>query len=127
MSNGIESITTTALGLALDAASLRQRVIAGNIAHASTVGYTPLRLEFVEQMDEAQRLTASGLPLDSYALAAFQTRLSPALDASGQPAKVQLDEEVAAMSQNSVQYQALVKGLNRHLSILATAASDGKR
>lgn len=127
MTNGIESITTAALGLALDAASQRQRVIAGNIANAGTVGYTPLRLGFVEQMEDARRLTASGQTLDSYSLAAFQTRLSPVLDANGQPAKVQLDEEVAAMSQNSVQYQALVKGLNRHLSILGTAASDGKR
>ncbi|MCO4855936.1 flagellar basal body protein [Herbaspirillum sp. WGmk3] len=127
MSNAIESITTTALGLALDAASQRQQVIATNIANAGTVGYTPVRLGFADQMQDLQRRLDAGLPLDSYSLAAFQTRMTPVLDANNQPAKVQLDEEVVMMSQNSVQYQALVRGLSRHLSILGMAASDGKR
>lgn len=127
MLDGIESITTAALGLALDVASQRQQVIAANIANANTVGYVPQRLSFSEQIEDVQRSLKAGQPLDAYALAAFQARLTPVLDAGGQPGKVQLDEEVAALSQNSVQYQALIKGLNRHFSILGMAASDGKR
>lgn len=127
MNKPVESITTAALGLALDAASRRQQAHASNIANAGAAGYTPVRLDFMTQMDEARRRLASGQPLDAYALAAFQTRLMPVLDANGQPAKVQLDEEVAGMSQNAVQYQALAKGLSRHLAILGMAASDGKR
>jgi flagellar basal-body rod protein FlgB len=127
MLDGIESITTAALGLALDAASQRQQVIAANIANANTVGYVPQRLSFEDQLDDVRRGLQSGKKLDAYALAAMQPHLTPVVDGSGQAEKVQLDQEVAALSQNSVQYQALIKGLNRHMSILNIAVTDGKR
>ncbi len=127
MLDGIESITTAALGLALDAASQRQQVIAANIANANMVGYVPQRLSFEDQLDDVRRGLQAGKSLDAYALAAMQPHLTPVVDGSGQAEKVQLDEEVAALSQNSVQYQALIKGLNRHMSILNIAVTDGKR
>ena len=127
MLDGIESITTAALGLALDVASQRQQLIATNIANANTVGYMPQRLSFEGQLDDVRRGLQSGKMMDSYALAAMQSRLIPVVDANGQAEKIKLDEEVAALSQNSVQYQALIKGLNRHMSILNIAVSDGKR
>lgn len=127
MLDGIEAITTAALGKALDVASQRQQVIAANIANANTVGYVPQRLSFEDQMDDVRRGLQAGKSLDAYALAAMQPHLTPVIDASGQVAKVQLDEEVAALSQNSVQYQALIKGLNRHMSILGIAVTEGKR
>ena len=40
---------------------------------------------------------------------------------------VRLDSEVAAMAQNGAHYQTLLKALNRHLSVLASAVSEGKR
>lgn len=123
----IESITTAALGLALDAASQRQQMHATNIANVGTPGFTPMQATFADQMKDVRRQLDAGQPLDAYALAAFQNRLTPMLDANGQPAKVQLDEEVAGMSLNALQYQALAKGLGRHLALLEMAASDGKR
>jgi len=127
MLDGIESITTAALGLALDVASQRQQVIAANIANANTVGYVPQRLSFEDQLDDVRRGLQAGKSLDAYALATMQPHLTSVVDANGQAEKVQLDEEVAALSQNSVQYQALIKGLNRHMSILNIAVTDGKR
>lgn len=126
MSEGLEAITTAALGLALDAASLRQQAIAANIANHTTEGYVPQKLNFEAQMADARRLLEGNGRLDSFALAGVHPRLEPMLDAQGQPVKVQLDEQVADMAQNAVRYQVLARGLNRHFAILFSAMSDGK-
>lgn len=125
MTQGIEAITTAALGLALDAASLRQQAIAANIANHATEGYVPQKLDFEAQLAGARR--SLGGVLDEFALSNVKLQLQPALDANGAPAKVQLDAEVADMARNSVQFQALARGLNRHFAILAMAASEGKK
>jgi flagellar basal-body rod protein FlgB len=126
MIDGLESITAAALGLALDAASLRQQAIAANIANYATDGYIPQKLDFQSQMQEARRTLDADGRVDAFALAGVQLRLEPMLDAQGQPAKVHLDEQIADMAQNSVQYQVLARALNRHFAILSSAVSDGK-
>jgi flagellar basal-body rod protein FlgB len=125
MTQGIEAITTAALSLALDAASLRHQAIAANIANHATEGYVPLKLDFESQLANARRGVGGGL--DELALANVKLQLQPALDENGVPARVQLDTEVADMARNAVQFQALARGLNRHLGILAMAASEGKK
>jgi flagellar basal-body rod protein FlgB len=40
---------------------------------------------------------------------------------------VGLDTQMAALAENSLQYQALLKGLSRQFSILSSAVSDGKK
>jgi flagellar basal-body rod protein FlgB len=124
MAQPIEAITTAALGLALDAASLRHQAIAANIANHATEGYVPLRLDFEEQLAAARRGPGG---LDEFALSSVRLELQPALDAQGLPARVQLDTEMADMSRNTVQFQALARGLNRHFAILAMAAGDGRK
>lgn len=127
MREGLEAITTAALGLALDAASLRQQAIAANIANHGTEGYVAQKLDFASQMEEARRLLDTKGSMDAFTLASVRLQLEPVLDSRGQPAKVQLDEQVADMAQNSVQYQLLARGLNRHFAMLSSAVSDGKR
>lgn len=127
MTEGVEAITTAALGLALDAASLRQQAIASNIANHATQGYVAQKLDFESQMQEARRVLQAKGSIDAFTLAGVRLQLEPVLDAQGQPAKVQLDEQVADMAQNAVQYQILARGLNRHFAILSMAANDGKR
>ena len=127
MTEGIEAVTTTMMGLALDAASLRQRVTAANIANVDTAGYAPMKVSFEAQMADVRRSLSSNDRLDSASIEAMQPRLEQALDMAGLPAKVMLDVEVANMAQNAVQYQALVKGLAKHYAILSSAVSDGKK
>lgn len=126
MIEGLESITAAALGLALDAASMRHQAIAANIANHATEGYVPQKLDFQAQMQEARRVLEGNGRLDASTLAGIQLRLEPLLDAHGQPANVHLDEQVADMAQNAVQYQVLTRALNRHFAILSSAMSDGK-
>lgn len=123
MQNGVEAVTGTALTLALDAATLRHQVHAANIANAGVAGYKAQRLSF-----EAQVLQGlQGAAGKANAGTQVSARVEPDLAADGQPHAVQLDTEVAAMSQNSVHYQTLVRALNRQMSILASAVSEGKR
>ncbi len=127
MTEGLEALTTAALGLALDAASLRQRAIAANIANHATEGYVPVTVDFASQMEDARRALETRGTVDAASLSAVRVELQPMLDANGRPAKVQLDAQMADMAENAVQYQALVRALSRHFSILGSAASDGKR
>ena len=122
MSHGIEAVTTASLSLALDAATLRQQVIATNIANANSIGYVPQRASFEAQMDEALRAGARAAPAPT-----LQVWVEPELAANGGPATVHVDSEVAALAENNLHYQALVRGLNRHLSILSSAVTEGKR
>lgn len=124
MSLGMEAITTTSLSLALDAASLRQQVIAANIANAGSVGFVPQRVSFEAQLAELARGNASQARTP---LPELQVRLEPDLAGDGLPRDVKVDTEVAALAENSLHYQALVRGLNRHLSVLSSAVSEGKR
>lgn len=120
MTHGIEAVTTASLSLAMDAATLRHQVIAANIANASSVGYVPQQVSFEAQVEQALRGDSVGTP-------ALQMRVEPQSAPNGGPAVVHVDTEVAAMAENNLHYQALVRGLNRHLSILSSAVTEGKR
>lgn len=126
MTHPIEAITTAAVARALDAATLRHQAIAANIANHGVEGYVPMKVSFAAEFAEQKTGQAAGR-LDATAVSAMKAQLVPMLDAEGLPAKVKLDSEMADMAQNAVQYQALARGLSRHLAILATAASDGKK
>ncbi len=129
MAHGIEAITTQALGLALDAASLRQQVIAANIANAETPGYQPLAVNFEAQLGDAKRALDSEGGLDAAALDSVKPRLeiSDETSPAGLTPGVSLDLEVAHLSQNAVRYETLLKGLSKHFAMLSTAIGDGQR
>lgn len=123
----LESITTRALSIALDAAVLRHQAIASNIANANTVGYIPSDIDFSSFVENAQtELNVSGR-ISELSLQNAHPRAFLLTDQAGQPAKVQLDQEMAKISENTMNYQALIKALNKHMSILAMASSEGKK
>lgn len=123
---GIEALTVAALSSALDAASLRQQVIATNIANAGRSDYVAQRVSFEATLaEQAARLHGEGV--DRRPPVELRMRVEPDLDADGRGRPVQLDAEVGALAQNSTHYQALIRGLNRYLSVMASAVSEGKR
>lgn len=125
MIDSIETVTRSALALALDAASLRQQVAAANIANVSVSGYVPQRVNFEAQLEAARQSLENSGRLDGASLAQVRPRIEAESDAAAGP--VRLDVEVAEMARNAVQYQALLKGLSRHFAILAMAAGDGRK
>ena len=124
---GIESLTTALVSTALDAASLRQQVIATNIANAGRTDYAAQRVSFeatfaaVSQDSHGVAQGSQRTPFD------LHMRVEPDRLADGSARPIQLDAEVGSLAQNSMHYQALVRGLSKYLSLMATAVSDGKR
>lgn len=127
MNYGIENVTRVSLGLALDAAVLQQRAIASNVANAGVDGYVPLRVEFSEHLDIARREIQNSGTTSISTLQGIQPKLVSHSFVSGQIPKVRLDVEMANLSENAVYYQALLKGINRHFSVLTSAVNEGKK
>lgn len=123
----LDNLTTASIGFALDAATLRHQAIAANIANVNVTGYMPKELSFASQMEQMQNFFASTTNSQAPNFSSLHLDLTPVLDANGAPAKVELDVEVAAMAQNAVHFQSLIKGLSRHYAILSSAVSDGKK
>lgn len=117
MSQSIEAVTTASLSLALDAAALRQQVIAANIANANVPGYTAQTVSFDTVMANAYG-GMHGATLDAHVV--------PRRGADGSSQSVQIDGEMAELALNQLQYQTLVAGLNKQLSVLSIAIADGK-
>ncbi|BBB62251.1 flagellar basal body rod protein FlgB [Undibacterium sp. KW1] len=127
MTHNLQSVTTATVGLALDAATLRHQAIANNIANVNTEGYVPVQINFASYMEQLEQLSAPTQGKGSQKHSIGQLELEPVFDVNGNPAKVSLDTEVAAMAHNTVQYQALIKALNRHYAIMSSAVTDGKK
>ena len=126
---GIESLTLPSLSLALDAAVMRHQVIASNIANVHTVGYVPQHLTFEAEMSRASqgRVTPTGRSAAEGESMTLNVRMDPTANADEATGAVHVDREVAAMAQNSMHYQTLLRGLNRHLALLTSAVTEGKR
>lgn len=103
----------------LDALSLRQQVIAQNLSNLSTPGYQPLQVNFEEAL--INELEQAG--------GADPSKLADPVVALRDPvgSTVVLDQEVALLSQTVLQYQALVRGLNKQMAIMQLAVSEGRR
>lgn len=123
----IEALTTAALSAALDAASLRHAAVAANIANAGTEGYVPVRVSFDERLEEARAALRDRGTMESSHLDVLRGRLQSMLDATGEPARVQVDVEMTELARNSVHFQVLTQSLSRHLGMLALAAADGRK
>jgi flagellar basal-body rod protein FlgB len=125
---GVESLTTSILSAALDAASLRQQVIAANIANANRSDYVAQRASFEATVNSLSSQASSSADREGRAdFVDLRMHVGPDLAADGTRRPVQLDVEVGALAQNTVHYEALIKGLSKYMSVMASAASDGKR
>jgi flagellar basal-body rod protein FlgB len=127
MFGSTEAVTVNMVSLALDAASMRHLAISHNIANVNTPGFAPARVSFEQQMGAARSALDQGDQVDPGMLAGvrpFVTRLAPATEADR---SALLDLEVADLAQNTVHYQALLKALSKHMSIMSAAVAEGKR
>ncbi len=118
--NFIDPATLQLVSRALDAGALRHQAIAQNIANANVAGAKASRVQFEELL--------GNIPTDLAAGRGFKAEDVPApqvVTAAGRP--IALDDEMAALSSNSLQYQALLKAMSRQLSILSVAVQEGRR
>lgn len=119
--NLIDPATLQLARRALDAGALRHQAIAQNIANANVPEAQALRVKFEELLGAVQREVDAGR-----SFSAEDVPVPVATPDAADPA-ISLDKEMAALSSNSLQYQALLKALSRQLGILSVAVQEGRR
>ncbi len=119
--NFIDPATLQLVNRALDAGALRHQAIAQNIANTNVAGAHAMRVQFEELLGTVQADVAAGRSIKAEDVPAPLL----ATDVTGHP--IALDEEMAAMSSNSLQYQALLRAVGKQLGILSVAVQEGRR
>ncbi|MES2090449.1 MAG: flagellar basal body protein [Pseudomonadota bacterium] len=119
------ALTIESVKLALDASSMRQRVIADNIANVNSINHVRMRVVFEEKL--AQALAAAQGAAEGADVASMLADAQPEMEAvPGPQSKVELDSEMVKLSENSLRYHALTRGLSRYFSMASAIVSGGR-
>lgn len=112
MAIGSEDITVDLVRASLDLHMLRQRAIATNIANRSSEGFEPLKVEFEALLRSVDEKIVAGQSTDL-----ARAALSEAVDrVKAEPLTgetVKLDEQLAALQMNLIEYEALTVALGK--------------
>lgn len=128
--------TMGGLQTALTMRQLKQNVTTSNIANAETPGYQAKKLDFENALERA---------LDIEGLRGMSTSSEDHITVGGGTAKVKpeiynnpegavsndgntvdLEKEMATLSENAIMYKAALQLINKKLAALKYAASDGR-
>lgn len=118
--------TYRALDAALGAASMRQQTLANNIANVNTPGYQRKDVEFDGMLRQA-------LAADSEGDGGAWEDVAPTVKSDNRATmrqdgnSVDIDQEMAHLSENNVRYNALVQMAAKKLKTLEYVISDGRR
>jgi flagellar basal-body rod protein FlgB len=127
MSMTTEAVAQGMMRLALDAAALRHQALTANLANATMPGYVPVKVDFEARLAQARQRLQAGADLAAVRDEADLRIVADGDADAGADAAVAIDEQAAALAQNVVHYQALVRGWARRMSILAIAVNEGGR
>ena len=120
----IDPVTLSLVKSALDAGLLRQVAHANNIANANTPGYKPFAVRFEERLGAVRDAIGAG---DTSGLSAADIPAATMFVDEAAPTPPSLDTEVAATSENALQYQALTHALGQQYALLNLAMSSEGR
>lgn len=129
--------TTSALGASLNMRLMRQNVISSNIANHETPGYHAKKLDFEEALARALDIdglrgmtTSSG---DHFAVGGGSIgKLGPEIYENPDGAinndgnTVDLEKEMASLTENSIMYKAALQLINKKMAALKYAISEGR-
>jgi len=124
MASSIGGITSNIIGFALDGLSLRHQAIASNIANADVAGYRPVKVSFEDTIAAVQNESIHSA--DS-ALFDMTPSVSYGPPISGDSNRAALETEIVLLNQNVIQYQSLIKGLEKYKAAIAEAIKEGRR
>ena len=114
----VSGTTQDLVHLALQAYELRHKVIAHNIANVDSQGFQPLRLNFEEQLGPLQQAVQSHASAAEIARLAAQVhpRIEPEAAPAGALAEPgeKLDDQLVALTQNTLDYEALLTVVARY-------------
>ncbi len=136
MSSGLFDKTTYALGASINFRQLRQDVISSNIANAETPGYKAKKVDFENAL--ARAVDTDGLyklsidnpdqyPVGGGSIEDVRADVydNPNITVTNDGNTVDLEREMANLSQNTILYKAAVELINKKLATLAYAATEG--
>ena len=111
-------IDNTQLGLerAISGASMRQSVLANNLANAETPGFQRMDLDFHGALAQAMK-TGDAATIDATTFSPQQDPQTMRADGNG----VDIDTESAQMAKNGLEYDALVSVAKARIQIVQTA------
>ena len=108
---------------ALTVSTYRQRVIAGNVANATTPGYTKKELNFEDNLSKAMGKTGMrGLRADERHLRIGDAKISQepiTIEDADQP-NVDIEKEMAASAENQLLYSTVAKVISGKFRALRT-------
>ena len=111
-----------AVATALDGLSLRQQAIAANLANTNTAGFRAGGIDFEEALRGALGDLATAPEETMQKLAQLRQELQDGdFKRSAQNAGVELDTELALMSETVLRYHALIQGLGKYGSLARMA------
>lgn len=129
MIENIGGVTSQLVNLALDVSSLRQQVIAHNIANANTPGYQPQKVSFEHFLEQASVLTMDSPTeqqltqhLESIERKLHNGDLIETVNADS----ISLDEQMVELTENVLQYKALLEARSKFGSLVKMAIKEGK-
>jgi flagellar basal-body rod protein FlgB len=117
--------TSAALAKCLDGVGLRQRVIADNIANVETPGFTRSEVDFEGQLKEALG-SSPDVAMKRIGDVNAKVRADHMSPARSDGNNVSIDKEMAGMTKNTMQYEALIQLMNLKGSMLRSAI-EGRR
>jgi flagellar basal-body rod protein FlgB len=114
----LSDLTTAALQYAVDALSLRQQAVAGNLANAQTPNYQAKEVDFEGSLSQA--LAAGNVGL---AGAPTVTTSGAPSDANGN--NVDPSNDIVTLQETTLRYQAMVDSLNAKFRMLRGSMGGG--
>ena len=128
--------TTQMLHQVMNLRQQKQQVIVSNVANAQTPGYSPVRMHFTEQLRAAVEQGATRMeathprhqPPGGQGIQGVEPQVTRQQDRSGigDGNPVDVNDEMMALSQNQILYEATTQMLNKKLGMLKYAASGGR-
>lgn len=126
--DGIFDRTVGVLGKVLDLRNRSQQIISSNLANIDTPGYTPSRLRFEEDLQQALDDKSQAAPqrhvkhfdITSGSLEQVNGRVERLSQNNGLGDQngVDLDQEMVAQAENQIFYEAATQMLNKKLGLL---------
>jgi flagellar basal-body rod protein FlgB len=118
------NITYELLKKSLDAAALRQRVIAHNIANINTKGFKRSDVVFEEKLKEE---IAKGRGTETASNLEPQVVKDESTSIREDGNNVDIDLEMANMAANDILYNTLITQLNVKLGVMRYVINEGRR
>lgn len=134
--SGLFDKTTNALGASINFRLLKQNVASSNIANAETPGYKAKKVDFEQALSRAVDINGLGkmsvdhpdqFPVNGSSIANVRADVyeNPDVTVTNDGNSVDLEREMAELSENTLLYRAAVQLINKKLAGMAYAATEG--